>query len=88
MYLTELSTRETQVLELLPNSNAVIGQELGIATQTVKNTITNIARKLGCFGNTNKRTAIMCRAIKLGCISVGQFRVIERREDSRHWSWH
>ncbi|MGB0383895.1 MAG: response regulator [Ardenticatenaceae bacterium] len=63
-----LSERELQVLRLMAcgKGNKQIGNELHLATQTVKNHVCNIYNKLG----VNSRVAAAIRAISLGIIEL------------------
>lgn len=64
--LSELSTRERQVLDYLAQGwdNARIAQTLGLASKTIRNHVTHLFEKLGV--NTRAEAIVMARDAGLG----------------------
>ncbi len=64
---TPLSAREAQVLQLVAdgNSNAEVGQQLGLSPGTIKSHMARIARKLG----TGDRAHLVAVAMRAGTLS-------------------
>ena len=78
----DLTARERQLLRMLTLPNAQIARELGLATGTVKNTLSGVYRKvLGDHRHTgeNRRVATLMRALQLGLVRLDEVRVGDRR---------
>jgi len=72
-HIDQLTMREHEVLRLISQglSNDEIGQQLGIATQTVKNHVVNILAKLG----VRNRVSAVVIAIQQGVVDVSELEV-------------
>ena len=59
------------ILRLSAATNAQTALALGVKLQTIKNTRTEIYRRLGIHGNNNKKIRALTKALRLGIVSIG-----------------
>lgn len=73
-----LTARELQILARVAEgcSNRVIGLELGISEQTVKNHLAKVLQRL----NVSDRTASVVLSLRNGWLDLQQIQVVERDE--------
>ena len=73
-----LTERELQILALVAEgcSNRLIGLELGISEQTVKNHLAKVLQRL----NVPDRTAAVVQSLRNGWLDLQRLQVVERDE--------